>query len=97
MVVYAPYVYETRYTKGELFPFFMWPCRDDKGEWQYRDIMGRSMDRGGFENFKTIFYRLEGWDVDSGWPTRATLEGLDLAEVADTLEAVGRLGKEASR
>jgi aldehyde:ferredoxin oxidoreductase len=96
MVKYAPYIYETRYEKGELFPFFMWPCRDADGAWVYRDVMGRSMDRQKFEDFKTRFYRLEGWDVTSGWPTRRTLEGLDLAGVAATLEAAGRLGKERS-
>ena len=62
----------------------------------FHNLMGRSMDRQKFEDFKTAFYRLEGWDVESGWPTRATLEGLDLGEVAATLEAVGRLGKERS-
>jgi aldehyde:ferredoxin oxidoreductase len=94
MVQYAPYVYETKYEKGELFPFFMWPCRDERGEWQYTDIMGRTLDKKRFEEFKTIFYRLEGWDVESGWPTRRTLEGLGLAHVADALGRAGRLGKE---
>jgi aldehyde:ferredoxin oxidoreductase len=94
MVEYAPYVYETNYTKGELFPFFMWPCRDEQGQWQYQDLMGRSMERRGFEDFKTKFYRLEGWDVENGWPTRSTLEGLKLPEVAATLKKAGRLGKE---
>ncbi len=94
MVHYAPYVYETKYEKGELFPFFMWPCRNRSGEWEYRDVMGRTMDRKKFENFKTTFYRLEGWDIASGWPTRRTLEDLDLGQVAAVLEAAGRLGKE---
>ena len=58
--------------------------------------MGRSMDRQKFEDFKTAFYRLEGWDVSSGWPTRRTLEDLDLADVAAALRAAGRLGKESS-
>jgi len=96
MVKFAPFIYETKYEKGELFPFFMWPCRDENGKWVYRDVMGRTMDRQKFEEFKSTFYRLEGWDVDSGWPTRTTLEGLDLAEVAATLDAAGRLGKESS-
>jgi aldehyde:ferredoxin oxidoreductase len=94
IVHFAPYIYETHFEKGELFPFYMWPCRDEQGQWVYRDIMGRTMDRRKFEEFKTSFYRLEGWDTASGWPTRATLEGLGLREVADTLEAAGRLGKE---
>jgi aldehyde:ferredoxin oxidoreductase len=96
MVHFAPYVYETRFDKGELFPFYMWPCRDENGDWAYTDIMGRTLDKNKFEEFKTIFYGLEGWDVASGWPTRSLLEELDLARVADTLEAAGRLGKEAA-
>jgi aldehyde:ferredoxin oxidoreductase len=94
MVHFAPFIYETRFEKGELFPFYMWPCRDERGQWVYRDLMGRKLDRRKFDEFKTVFYRLEGWDTASGWPTRATLEGLGLPEVADTLEAAGRLGKE---
>jgi aldehyde:ferredoxin oxidoreductase len=56
--------------------------------------MGRSLDKKKFEEWKTIFYRLEGWDTQSGWPTRKTLEGLDLGGVADALQAAGRLGEE---
>lgn len=94
MVHFAPYIYETRYEKGELFPFYMWPCRDERGEWRYMDLMGRTLDKAKFEDFKTIFYRLEGWDVESGWPTRRTLAGLGLSNVADTLQRAGRLGRE---
>jgi aldehyde:ferredoxin oxidoreductase len=94
MVHFAPYVYETPFVKGELFPFYMWPCRNEDGEWEYRDLMGRALDRSKFEEFKTTFYRLEGWDPESGWPTRSLLEGLDLGPVADALEEAGRLGKE---
>jgi aldehyde:ferredoxin oxidoreductase len=96
MVHFAPFIYETKYEKGELFPFFMWPCRDADGTWVYRDLMGRTMDRQKFEDFKTRFYRLEGWDIESGWPTRRTLEDLDLADVAAALQAAGRLGKGGS-
>jgi aldehyde:ferredoxin oxidoreductase len=94
MVHFAPFIYETKFEKGELFPFYMWPSRDEKGQWFYRDLMGRSLDKKKFEEWKTIFYRLEGWDTQSGWPTRKTLEGLDLGGVADALQAAGRLGEE---
>ncbi len=72
----------------------MWPCRDDSGQWSYTDLMGRAMDKARFEEWKTIFYRLEGWDPRSGWPTRSGLEALGLRHVADALQAAGRLGKE---
>ncbi|MGW8180118.1 MAG: hypothetical protein ACWGQW_15365, partial [bacterium] len=54
--------------------------------------MGRSIDKDAFEEWKTIFYRLEGWDTKSGWPMRNTLESMNLHHVADELEAAGRLG-----
>jgi aldehyde:ferredoxin oxidoreductase len=94
MVHFSPYLYETKYEKGELFPFYMWPCRDEKGDWRYTDLMGRSLDKGKFETWKTLFYRLEGWNSGTGWPKRSTLEKLDLKFVADALHAAGRLGKE---
>jgi aldehyde:ferredoxin oxidoreductase len=92
MVHFAPYLYETKYEKGELFPFYMWPCRDEKGVWKYTDLMGRKLDKAGFEKWKTVFYRLEGWDPASGWPTRQTLEKMDMSFVADELQKAGRLG-----
>ncbi len=49
-------------------------------------------ERAGVEEWKTHYYRLEGWDTSTGWPTRATLEGLNLGYVADKLEAAGKLG-----
>jgi aldehyde:ferredoxin oxidoreductase len=94
MVHFAPYVYETKYEKGELFPFYMWPCRDENGKWQYTDLMGRSLDKNRFEEWKTIFYRLEGWNTKTGWPKRSTLEKMGLKFVADDLQSAGRLGEE---
>jgi aldehyde:ferredoxin oxidoreductase len=35
---------------------------------------------------------LRGWNAENGWPTREKLEELDLADVAEGLEAVGKLG-----
>jgi aldehyde:ferredoxin oxidoreductase len=93
-VHFAPYIYETTFEKNELFPFYMWPCRDEKGKWAYTDLMGRSLDKKKFDEWKTLFYRLEGWNTKTGWPTRSTLEKLDLRFAADALKAAGRLGEE---
>ena len=38
------------------------------------------------------YYDLRGWAKDSGLPTRHKLEELDLREVADELERLGKLG-----
>jgi len=50
-------------------------------------------DKSGVEQWKTNFYKVEGWDPETGWPTRETLEDMGLRKVADTLEKAGRLGK----
>ena len=96
MVHLAPYIYKKENKQGEVFPFFMWTCGDEKGKWHYKDLMGRSMDKAKFEEWKTIFYQLEGWDIKTGWPKRSTLEKMDMGFVADALEAANRLGEEAS-
>ncbi len=38
------------------------------------------------------YYELRGWNPANGWPTRAKLEDLDLGDIADGLQAVGKLG-----
>ncbi len=65
------------------------------GKWDYCSGKGRTMDRDKFEDFKTRFYIREGWDTATGWPTRSTLEQMGLKNVADTLEAAGKLGAES--
>lgn len=76
--------------------------RDDKyypvyhpdGTWtiERESLKDMYLDKDGFEQFKTHFYELEGWDTSSGWPKRSTLEGLGLGFVADELERKGKLG-----
>jgi aldehyde:ferredoxin oxidoreductase len=46
------------------------------------------IDRKKFEALKDRYYRLAGWDVMTGWPTRTKLEELDLKDVADQLETM---------
>ena len=64
----------------------------ENGEWKYADVGKRCLDRDKFEQWKTEFYTLEGWDTKTGWPTRSTLEGLDLGYVADELESNDKIG-----
>jgi aldehyde:ferredoxin oxidoreductase len=63
------------------------------GKWQYIKTLGRHFDKNKFEEFKTRFYRLQGWDMRTGYPTRGTLESLDLIYVADELKKNNRLGR----
>ena len=46
-----------------------------------------SLDRKKFLQLVNEYYELRGWDKEKGWPTRAKLEELGLADVADTLHA----------
>jgi aldehyde:ferredoxin oxidoreductase len=56
------------------------------------EVLPEPLDRVEWEALKDRYYALRGWDVSSGRPTRANLEELDLGDVADTLEAAGKLG-----
>ena len=87
MVHFAEYIYTVPY-KGISFM----PGRKD-GKWDYIDVSGRHIDKDKFEEFKTCFYRLEGWDPATGYPVRSTLRALKLEHVADELEKKGKLGK----
>jgi aldehyde:ferredoxin oxidoreductase len=61
---------------------FMYPGKDD----------GVMLDREAFQPLLDSYYELSGWNPANGWPTREKLEELGLADVADGLEAVGKLG-----
>jgi aldehyde:ferredoxin oxidoreductase len=64
----------------------------ENGKWSWQALLDMYMDDAGVELFKTNFYKLEGWDVKTGWPTRKTLEGLGLKKIADTMASRRRLG-----
>jgi len=86
MVYYADYLYSVPYEGAYPQPTYI------NGVWDFTDVSGKCIDRTKFDEWKTKFYELEGWDTSSGWPTRATLEGLGLDSVADTLQTAGKLG-----
>jgi aldehyde:ferredoxin oxidoreductase len=66
----------------------------ENGKWDYYGYSRRTLDRDKFDEFKTRFYRLQGWDPSSGYPKRSTLESLGLGYVADELERNVKIGKE---
>jgi aldehyde:ferredoxin oxidoreductase len=83
--VFPDYIYTTP-SRGTLLPMY------ENGKWSYNAGKGRILDRAKVEEWKTRFYEFEGFNSSSGWPTRATLEGLGLKKVADTLQSKSKLG-----
>jgi aldehyde:ferredoxin oxidoreductase len=51
------------------------------------------LDKGRFEEFKTNYYQLEGWDIKTGWPQKETLDSLGLSQVADSLRRDTKRGE----
>jgi aldehyde:ferredoxin oxidoreductase len=54
--------------------------------------IGATVDREKFEQMKTEYYELRGWDND-GYPTKAKLRELELDDVAEDLGKRGLAGK----
>jgi aldehyde:ferredoxin oxidoreductase len=52
---------------------------------------GAKIDRADFENLKSEYYQLRGWDVPSGLPTAKKLSELGLADIAADLKSRGLL------
>jgi aldehyde:ferredoxin oxidoreductase len=94
MVHFADYAYNV-ISNGEGLPEVYLPGKEN-GNWAYIETLGRTFDRQKVDEFKTHFYKLQGWDVTSGYPTRQTLASLRLTYVADELEKAGKLGTTSS-
>jgi len=88
LVRFAPYIHRTPLRGTALVPGRV------NGKWAYINAKGRKVSEEKFEQWKTNFYELEGWDPKTGWPTRKTLAALGLPAVADELDAAGKMGKD---
>jgi aldehyde:ferredoxin oxidoreductase len=91
MIHFADNVYEKHPLFGADVPVAYLPGKEN-GKWDYYGYSQRTLDRGKFDEFKTRFYELQGWDTATGYPTRAALESMGLGYVADELEEHGKLG-----
>ena len=89
-----------RSREQETFPNYVFDLPTDApyplpvykdGAWSFDLNLGRTLDRDRFEDVKTRFYTLEGWDPETGCPTRETLESCGLGDVADALDQAGKL------
>ncbi|MGW8301136.1 MAG: aldehyde ferredoxin oxidoreductase N-terminal domain-containing protein [Desulfobacterales bacterium] len=65
----------------------------ENGKWRYIKTLGRHFDKNKFEEFKSRFYSLQGWETRTGYPTASTLKSLGLDFVAAELTQNGKLGK----
>jgi aldehyde:ferredoxin oxidoreductase len=63
----------------------------DGTKWDWIDCGDLYLDNAGVEHWKTAFYNFEGWDSQTGYPRRSTLEKLGLRHVADVLQADNKL------
>lgn len=55
------------------------------------DSNGETVEEGEWNDLVDMYYTRRGWDLKTGWPTRATYEKYGLKDVADELEALGAL------
>jgi aldehyde:ferredoxin oxidoreductase len=60
---------------------------------RYGPHAGFTLTEAGWNKMLDEYYQFHGWDVKTSFPTRDTLEVLDLTDVADDLERAGKLGK----
>jgi aldehyde:ferredoxin oxidoreductase len=95
MVHFVENLYEKRplFPVDDSIPNVHMPGKKD-GKWGLYGYSRRTLNRDRFDEFKTRFYRLQGWDTSSGYPKRSTLESLKLDYVADELERNNKIGKE---
>jgi aldehyde:ferredoxin oxidoreductase len=91
MVHFADYFYTQPSFSFDGHPEYMPGLKN--GKWRYIKTLGRHFDKDKFEEFKSRFYTLQGWETSSGYPTAGTLKSLDLNYVATELEQHGKLGK----
>ncbi len=92
MVYFADYIHRDDYPEEWKMPVLNPNAARPNRRWSYADVGHRHIDREGFDQFKTYFYTLEGWDPATGWPNRSTLEELGMRDVADSLQQWGKLG-----
>ena len=64
----------------------------DGSKWEWENCRELYLTDQGVEQWKTHFFNVEGWNPDTGYPRRRTLEDLGMKQVADVLQSHNRLG-----
>jgi aldehyde:ferredoxin oxidoreductase len=88
MVHFADYLYTQPGRGRDVYL----PVLED-GKWKYVNTLSRHFDRNKFEEFKSRFYKLQGWETSTGYPLESTLKSQGLDFVANELKEKGTLGK----
>jgi len=57
-------------------------------------MKGWKIDKEKWNRMLDEYYEMNNWNEETSYPTRRLLEELDLKQVADDLERVGKLGGE---
>ncbi len=57
------------------------------------NLAGWTFDKEKFEKMMDRYYEIHGWDIETSYPTRETLQKYGLNYIADELERIGKLGK----
>jgi len=83
---------ERRFTDPVKYEYLNTECLVPGKDGEVISRKGMTLDRDKFEKMRDDYYEHRGWDVATGLQTRASLEALDLKEVADDLEQKGLLG-----
>ena len=86
METFPDYIYDQGNQLENALPMYV------DGKWVYEGGRGRTLDRAKFEDFKERFYKFEGYNPDSGFPTEATLTEMNMPKVAETLKKSNKLG-----
>jgi aldehyde:ferredoxin oxidoreductase len=55
------------------------------------DMIGERLEKEKWEQMLDEYYDLQGWDRETGWQKKETLDGLELNEIAKELEKSGKL------
>ncbi|MBI5443101.1 MAG: aldehyde:ferredoxin oxidoreductase [Deltaproteobacteria bacterium] len=92
MVHFAEHIYTVPLAPLYPVPVHYLPGREN-GKWTYVAVDGRHLDKNGFDEWKTRYYALEGWDPKTGWPLKSTLDSLGLPHVAEELTKKRKLGR----
>lgn len=79
----------TEFTRKDDLP----TLRDQTEPLKKGKMDGWKLDMDKWNEMLDKYYTLHGWDKETGYPTRSTLERFQLGYVADELEERGKLGK----